>query len=146
MTFDNNDILLQLQVQELKCEIHQLLTSYEVSHEEFYILVLKSQTKLDLKIAQKCIINELLPIYQNFSQFRTLHFGPSHIPLLLYTSYFQSPSFVMTLLLCSQLKLHLSYVYSSFANTDITCHKETWVYYEIYELFAWTFFCERTQS
>ena len=59
--------------------------------------------------------------------------------------YVQSQAFVMKLQLYPQLKLSLSYVYSSFATTDLTSHKETWMYYDIHEFFAWTFFRERPQ-
>jgi hypothetical protein len=34
----------------------------------------------------------------------------------------------------------LSFVYSSSANTNLTSHKETWMYYAIHEFFAWIYF------
>ena len=53
MTFYNNNPLLQLQVQELKCEIHLLLLSCEEFHEGPQILGLERQTGLDLEICIK---------------------------------------------------------------------------------------------
>ena len=39
-----------------------------------------------------------------------------------------------------RLKLPLSYIYFSSANMDSSSYKETWMYYKIYDFFAWMLF------
>jgi len=90
---------------------------------------------LNLAITQKCVANKFLSIYKIFLQFLKFYYRPSHTLLLRYTM----SSLCNAISTNFQLKLPLSYMYIPSANTDPSSHKETWMYYKIYEFFAWTF-------
>jgi hypothetical protein len=95
--------------------------------------------RVGLRNCTKCVTSELLPIYKkNLHSF--IVFSATYIILLQYTRYFQSQASVVTLQIYFKFKFPLSYVYYSFANTDLTSYKGAWMYYEIHEFFALNIF------